>query len=241
MNSINKCDKRIRGITLISLIITIVLLILAGISIQILTGENSILKQATKAKEQTEIAQLKERIILAHNSAIIRDELENIDVLQMMNEELKKEYSDINLKPLGKNYIVQLGTEQEYMFINNKLIDMQPGLYDEFGNLVYTWKELLDNNFLSVNDGTMTSYTDSETNQNLTIKNIKGNLVLDTSVKIIGESVFKKCVGLMGIVIPDSVTYKEIEYTSKSELENALASNGVILETQVFYNTKLGI
>lgn len=50
-----------KGITLIALVITIiVLLILAGISINMLTGENGILKRASEAKEKTEIAQQNE-------------------------------------------------------------------------------------------------------------------------------------------------------------------------------------
>ena len=45
------------GITLIALVITIVvLLILAGVSISMLTGENGILTQANKAKKATEEA-----------------------------------------------------------------------------------------------------------------------------------------------------------------------------------------
>ena len=45
-----------RGITLIALIVTIiVLLILASVSISMLTGDNGILVQAKKAEEETEI------------------------------------------------------------------------------------------------------------------------------------------------------------------------------------------
>ena len=58
------------GITLIALVITIiVLLILAGVSIAMLTGENGILSQAQKAGEQTDIGQEKEAIALAYNGA----------------------------------------------------------------------------------------------------------------------------------------------------------------------------
>jgi len=47
-----------RGITLIALVITIiVLLILAGVAISMLSGENGILKQAVEAKEKTEESQ----------------------------------------------------------------------------------------------------------------------------------------------------------------------------------------
>ena len=49
--------KKEKGITLIALVITIiVLLILAGVSIAMLTGENGIITQAIKAKENTEQA-----------------------------------------------------------------------------------------------------------------------------------------------------------------------------------------
>ena len=52
---------REKGITLIALIVTIIiLLILAGVSIAMLTGENGILTQAQKAKNETENAQVLE-------------------------------------------------------------------------------------------------------------------------------------------------------------------------------------
>ena len=53
--------KRNNGITLIALVITIiVLLILAGVSIAMLTGENGILTQARNAKDRTEEARVDE-------------------------------------------------------------------------------------------------------------------------------------------------------------------------------------
>ena len=49
--------KKQRGITLIALVVTIiVLLILAGVSVSMLTGQNGILTNAAKAKENTEAA-----------------------------------------------------------------------------------------------------------------------------------------------------------------------------------------
>ena len=54
-----------KGITLIALVITIiVLLILAGVSIAMLTGDNGILTQAQNAKKETEISSEKEAIQL---------------------------------------------------------------------------------------------------------------------------------------------------------------------------------
>lgn len=58
--------KNNKGITLIALVITIiVLLILAGVSIAMLTGENGILSNATEAQEETARENAIERINLA--------------------------------------------------------------------------------------------------------------------------------------------------------------------------------
>ena len=60
-----------KGITLIALVITIiVLLILAGVSIATLTGQNGILTQANTAKTQTEIGKEKEEISIAYSGAM---------------------------------------------------------------------------------------------------------------------------------------------------------------------------
>ena len=57
--------KRNKGITLIALVVTIiVLLILAGISINMLTADNGIIKKALEAKQETEAAQEEENRIL---------------------------------------------------------------------------------------------------------------------------------------------------------------------------------
>ncbi len=56
--------KQENGITLIALVVTIiVLLILAGVSISMLTGQNGILTMALKAKADTEAAQEEENTI----------------------------------------------------------------------------------------------------------------------------------------------------------------------------------
>jgi len=58
-----------KGITLIALVITIiVLLILAGVSIAMLTGQNGILTQANSAKSDTAKAEAVERINLSLNA-----------------------------------------------------------------------------------------------------------------------------------------------------------------------------
>ena len=70
--------KNNKGITLIALVITIiVLLILAGVSIAMLTGENGILNQASTARDDTAKAEAVERINMELNalySLILADE-----------------------------------------------------------------------------------------------------------------------------------------------------------------------
>lgn len=68
--------KKENGITLIALVITIiVLLILAGVSIAMLTGDNGILTKASNANDETRKAEIKEAISLA-TSTIIADQID---------------------------------------------------------------------------------------------------------------------------------------------------------------------
>ena len=61
-----KKSRKNNGITLIALVITIiVLLILAGISIAMLTGDNGILKKATTAKNTTNQTSAEEKVKIA--------------------------------------------------------------------------------------------------------------------------------------------------------------------------------
>lgn len=72
MNYSKEKQRKSKGITLIALVITIsVLLILAGVSIAMLTGENGILTQAQTSKEKTDQAEDMEKIKLAVSEAQI--------------------------------------------------------------------------------------------------------------------------------------------------------------------------
>ena len=81
VNKIKNVQKRMqekiktnKGITLIALVITIiVLLILAGVSIAMLTGENGILTQAQNAKNRTAEAEAQERQDLEDQNALIEN------------------------------------------------------------------------------------------------------------------------------------------------------------------------
>ena len=81
-----KTNKK-SGITLISLVVTIiVLLILAGISIMMLSGNNGILQRASDAKEETIIGQEKEQVELAYVSAAVKKLGNNVDKDDLQDE-----------------------------------------------------------------------------------------------------------------------------------------------------------
>lgn len=61
--------KQQKGVTLVALVITIiVLLILAGVSIAMLTGDNGVLTKATTSQKETLKSEAKEKISLAMNT-----------------------------------------------------------------------------------------------------------------------------------------------------------------------------
>ena len=92
-----KKTKENKGITLIALVITIiVLLILAGVTIATLTGENGILTRASKAREENKIAQAQEEVDLAFQTLRIKEKAESVTKEQkddIVLEELKGAYS----------------------------------------------------------------------------------------------------------------------------------------------------
>ena len=88
------------GITLIALVITIiVLLILAGVTIAILTGDNGILNKATEASEKTKIAEEEEKVKLSATGALAKENGEGISQ-DSLEEELGKYFdsTDFNVE-----------------------------------------------------------------------------------------------------------------------------------------------
>ena len=79
--SLRKKLKNTKGITLIALVVTIiVLLILAGVSIAMLTGNNGILTQGKRAKEEQAHAAVKEGIMLLYNEYRTKQEVNSSKV-----------------------------------------------------------------------------------------------------------------------------------------------------------------
>ena len=101
--------KQERGITLIALITTIiVLLILAGITIGAITGSNGIIGQAQSAKEETEISQEKEIIDISTVEAMGKNNRGNLE-----EEEFQTAVSN---HTNGKAEVTDTGEEFEVFF-----------------------------------------------------------------------------------------------------------------------------
>lgn len=102
--------KNSKGITLIALVITIILLlILAGVTIATLTGDNGILTQAGNAKEQTEKADIIERA-----------KIEIVGVQSENNGELPKEDLDRILKSYDKDGTIRIDDEGNRYIVTSK-------------------------------------------------------------------------------------------------------------------------
>ncbi len=114
-----------KGITLIALVITIiVLLILAGVSIAMLTGNNGILTQANRAGDATREADIKEAISLAVSTinADIYDDTQNTyttlsydTISQAINNDRGPGTAEVNGDSDGITYTYS-GTEYNVTF-----------------------------------------------------------------------------------------------------------------------------
>ncbi len=114
--------KNIKGITLIALVITIIiLLILSGISIAMLTGENGILTKATNAKKETEINQYYEKIELVRTELRLKNKDYSEPTLDQLQKEFSSEKQSDWVKNVNKEIVndvdtIILETQEGYIF-----------------------------------------------------------------------------------------------------------------------------
>ena len=150
-------SKNSNGITLIALVITIiVLLILAGVSIAFLTGDNGILTQANKSKEENTKGKEKEVISLAVQSLGIASNQKN-EMLNINSENLKNQMiSDGN-----KNIITEdINGSTKITFTDSKnqyFVDASGNIenyYEQPENVAKYWRAIKesDENWYSYND-----------------------------------------------------------------------------------------
>ena len=161
-----------KGITLIALVITIiVLLILAGVSIAMLTGQNGILTQANNAKNETELASAKEKVELAVIGAIS----------QTRDGTLKVG----NLRTELANYG---GTVEGDTFPVTATVDGKSFTVDANGNVTSAGSSAVPNPPAPTENGTLGKVTGSE-KTNTTVKDSLGNqVVVPAGFKVINPT-----------------------------------------------------
>ena len=119
-----KILKNTKGITLIALVITIiVLLILAGVTIATLTGENGILTRASDASRENEIASVKEQARL-DISNWVAEELENGRDATVNTPEKVKEILDTANQNNENKYYVDV-TEEGVQTPNGYIVSIE--------------------------------------------------------------------------------------------------------------------
>ena len=180
-----KVLKEKSGITLIALVITIiVLLILAGVSIAMLTGDNGILTQATEAKEKNTIGGEKEQISLALQSLRMKKQSENvtdeITVLEL-DEQLKADGAkNVEVDNVNGYLRVKYGdSKNEYTVDQSGNIESE-GEITQPENIAKSWEAV------SRLDTTWFSYNDLENNKEKVKVNapiLKGNM---KAIKYVG-------------------------------------------------------
>ena len=109
-----KKQKKEKGITLIALVVTIVvLLILAGVAISMLTGDNGIITNAQNAKESMDIAGEKEIVQLSATAA------KDLETRIIKEDELRKELNNhadgIELDRVGDKFKVTFPSNRSYI------------------------------------------------------------------------------------------------------------------------------
>lgn len=109
---LRKTLGRNKGITLIALVVTIiVLLILAGISISLLSGQNGILNRAVEAKKQTESKSAEEKVKMAVMSSMTYDGTLTL-------EKLKTELANYGGKLEGDTFPVTVTIDENIFKVN---------------------------------------------------------------------------------------------------------------------------
>ena len=114
--------KKQKGITLIALVITIiVLLILAGVTIATLTGDNGIITRTNQAKTKMEEATLEEKIrLLATETMINQYTGKNEEkTAQDLQDELNEQGENVLVIQWDKYIIFDLEKNKEYRVMND--------------------------------------------------------------------------------------------------------------------------
>ena len=209
--------KNAKGITLIALVITIIiLLILAGITLNTLWGEGGIINQAERTKIINELATYKEQLDLFVKEKTIEDQTYEEESLTAGKTELfystkKDEGGNIKtvIPGISNEYFEKLEIIKGELLINTK-DKREIEIAQSMGIEVNPYDITEDGELLS-------------SNGNLLLMDSNGTLTIPDRVTKIGEGAFANLEGLKTIIIPSTVT----------RIEKNAFRNNTMLETVI--------
>ena len=253
-------NKRLeKGITLIALVITIiVLLILAGVTISMLTGDNGLLTKAQNAKTQNDKASIKEQIELAVIASRMNDNLNaridttaletELNKINELNIESKGQGDDLPWTVTVKGFKFQIkedGTIEEVNGISLSATKLKivtgetetiNATLTEGVTGTITWESSNDS-IVTVNNGTVTAVGNSGT---VTIKAKCGSYEATCEVTIV-QKVTKITLSASSTTVkegstlqltigtePSSGEIEKIEFSSSQESVATVSDSGVV-------------
>ena len=221
-----------KGVTLIALAVTIVvMLILAGVTISVLNGENGIVKQAQKAKEESNIKELKEKVRID----IAGKRVENINGelrVSVLKEILDKYFDNVPVETQITSE-TELKAKEEYGKYEMKISDIDVG--EITYETSYTIFKDVNGEQVPIPEGYIVSENSDENivNKGLVISDSRGNEYVWISCTVDSSSnklQYKRTewgVEKDGTdnsrAIKDELTLKDIDVTySKTDTDNGI-------------------
>ena len=225
-----KFRKNKKGITLVALVITIVvLLILAGVSLNLLIGNNGIMTRAKQAKISNDLSSYKEQLAMF----ISEKKVEN------------PEFYESSITAGKNNLYYNTKTSEDENTIKDIISDVKDEYLDSLevikGKLIINTQDKniikvaqavgVEPNPYVIKDGELMS-----NNGNLLLVDENGTLTLPDSVTKIGEGAFANVEGLKTIIIPGTVkTIGQNAFTNNITLEKVIIEEGVeTIESSAF-------
>ena len=221
-----------KGVTLIALAVTIVvMLILAGVTISVLNGENGIVKQAQKAKEESKIKELNEKVRID----IAGKRVENINGelrVSVLKEILDKYFDNVPVETQITSE-TKLKAKEEYGKYEMKISDIDVG--EITYETSYTIFKDVNGEQVPIPEGYIVSENSDENivNKGLVISDSRGNEYVWISCTVDSSSnklQYKRTewgVEKDGTdnsrAIKDELTLKDIDVTySKTDTDNGI-------------------
>ena len=221
-----------KGISLIVLVITIIVMIILASAIILTLNDSGIINRANEAVEATNLQEIKQIASLAWSEAYL-------DNRNVADEETK--YA--NIKAAVDKALENIDVSGYDIVVEEKGVTVTPvlkaGLHDANGKMLASWDELvntygLDTGITYYQYPRDPYYKTATTSAYYILNNYESlaagvNLVIDESITTIGEGAFLYCASLESVTMPDDVTSLESQNTFAycTNLKNIKLSNNL--------------